>query len=63
MQALVKALRESPECNAHSDDEANVVTRHQGIHLGIATQTDRGLYVPVVNMLRQWTFGNLPLKW
>ena len=48
MQALVKALRESPECNALFDDEANVVTRHQAIHLGIATQTDRGLYVPVV---------------
>ena len=48
MQALVKALKESPECNAVYDDEANVVTRHQAIHLGIATQTDRGLYVPVV---------------
>ena len=48
MQALVKALRESPECNALYDDEANVVTRHQAINLGIATQTDRGLYVPVV---------------
>ena len=48
MQALVKALHESPECNALFDDEANIVTRHQAIHLGIATQTDRGLYVPVV---------------
>ena len=48
MQALVKALRESPECNALYDDDANIVTRHQAINLGIATQTDRGLYVPVV---------------
>jgi 2-oxoisovalerate dehydrogenase E2 component (dihydrolipoyl transacylase) len=48
MQALVKALRERPECNAVYDDEANVVTRHEAINLGIATQTDRGLYVPVV---------------
>ena len=48
MQALVKALGERPECNAVYDDEANVVTRHQAINLGIATQTDRGLYVPVV---------------
>ena len=48
MQALVKALRESPECNALYDDDANVVTRYQAINLGIATQTDRGLYVPVV---------------
>lgn len=48
MQALVKALGERPECNAVYDDEANVVTRHEAINLGIATQTDRGLYVPVV---------------
>jgi 2-oxoisovalerate dehydrogenase E2 component (dihydrolipoyl transacylase) len=48
MQALVKALGQRPECNAVYDDEANVVTRHEAINLGIATQTDRGLYVPVV---------------
>ena len=48
MQALVKALAQRPECNAIYDDEAGVVTRHEAIHLGIATQTDRGLYVPVV---------------
>jgi len=48
MQALVKALEERPECNALYDDDSNVVTRHEAINLGIATQTDRGLFVPVV---------------
>ena len=48
MLALVKGLGQRPECNALYDDKAGVVTRHQGVHLGIATQTDRGLYVPVV---------------
>ena len=48
MQGLVKALGENPVCNALFDDEKGVVTRHDAIHLGIATQTDRGLYVPVV---------------
>ena len=48
MQALVKALGERPECNALYDDDSNVVTRHEAINLGIATQTDRGLFVPVV---------------
>ncbi|MEC7089719.1 MAG: dihydrolipoamide acetyltransferase family protein [Candidatus Thermoplasmatota archaeon] len=48
MQALVKALAQRPECNAVYDDEAGVVTRHEAINRGIATQTDRGLYVPVV---------------
>ena len=49
MQALVKALGDRPECNATYDDDAGVVTRHGAIHLGIATATDRGLYVPVVH--------------
>ena len=49
MQALVRALGDRPECNATYDDEAGVVTRHGAIHLGIATATDRGLYVPVVH--------------
>ena len=48
MLALVRGLGQRPECNALFDDEAGVVTRHEAIHLGIATQTDRGLYVPVV---------------
>ena len=48
MQALVKALAQRPECNAVYDDDAGVVTRHEAVNLGIATQTDRGLYVPVV---------------
>ncbi|MGY8754552.1 MAG: dihydrolipoamide acetyltransferase family protein [Candidatus Poseidoniales archaeon] len=48
MQGLVKALGENPICNALYDDKKGVVTRHEAIHLGIATQTERGLYVPVV---------------
>jgi len=48
MQALVKALGENPVCNALFDDDAGKVLQHEAIHLGIATQTDRGLYVPVV---------------
>ena len=48
MLACVKALAKSPECNALYDDDAGVVTRYQAVNLGIATQTDRGLYVPVV---------------
>ena len=48
MQALVKALGDNPVCNALFDDDKGVVTRHDAVHLGIATQTDRGLYVPFV---------------
>jgi len=48
MLALSKIMPEHPECNAHYDDGAGVVNRHGAINLGIATQTERGLYVPVV---------------
>jgi len=48
MRALVLALREFPQINARFDDEAGVLTRFGAVHLGIATQTDGGLMVPVV---------------
>ena len=46
--AICRALRYFPMMNAHYDDEANIVTRHGRVHLGIATQTDAGLMVPVL---------------
>ena len=48
MLALSKIMPDHPECNAHYDDQAGVVSRHGAVHIGIATQTERGLYVPVV---------------
>jgi len=48
MLALVKALRAHPESNAHYDDQREVLTQFEAVHVGIATQTERGLYVPVV---------------
>jgi len=46
--ALCKALPDFPMINARYDDEAGVVTRHGAVHLGLATQTDAGLMVPVI---------------
>ena len=46
--AMAKALDDWPMLNATFDDEANVVTRHGAVHLGMATQTDGGLMVPVI---------------
>jgi len=48
MRAIVEAVREQPELNARYDDEAGVIHRHGGVHVGIATQTPNGLNVPVV---------------
>jgi len=46
--AMAKALPEWPMLNATFDDDAGVITRHGALHLGMATQTDNGLMVPVI---------------
>lgn len=46
--ALCKALPDFPMINARYDDEAGIVTRSGAVHLGMATQTDSGLMVPVI---------------
>jgi 2-oxoisovalerate dehydrogenase E2 component (dihydrolipoyl transacylase) len=46
--AICKSIPQFPMINARYDDEAGVVTRHGAIHLGMATQTDAGLMVPVI---------------
>lgn len=46
--AICKALPDFPMINARYDDEAGIVTRHGSVHLGMATQTDAGLVVPVI---------------
>jgi len=48
IRALVLAVREHPEVNARYDDDAAVITRYAAVHLGMATQTDGGLMVPVI---------------
>lgn len=44
---LARAFIDHPEMNAHFDDDVGVVSRHEAVHLGIATMTDVGLVVPV----------------
>lgn len=46
--AICRTLPDFPMLNARYDDEAGVVTRHGAVHLGMATQTDAGLTVPVI---------------
>ncbi len=46
--AICRSLPDFPMLNARYDNEAGVVTRHGAVHMGIATQTDAGLMVPVI---------------
>lgn len=48
VRALVVALRDFPQMNARYNDEAQVITRLGAVHVGVATQSDVGLMVPVV---------------
>ncbi len=48
VRAMVVALRDFPQINARYDDDAQVITRLGAVHVGVATQSDVGLMVPVV---------------
>jgi 2-oxoisovalerate dehydrogenase E2 component (dihydrolipoyl transacylase) len=48
LRAIVNAAAAQPQVNARYDDAAGVLHRHAALHIGVATQTDGGLLVPVV---------------
>jgi 2-oxoisovalerate dehydrogenase E2 component (dihydrolipoyl transacylase) len=48
MRAIVRAIADQPNLNAHFDDEAGILRQFGGVHIGIAAQTAAGLVVPVV---------------
>jgi 2-oxoisovalerate dehydrogenase E2 component (dihydrolipoyl transacylase) len=61
VRAMVVALREFPQLNAHYDDQQQVITRHGAVHVGVATQSENGLMVPVVKhaeALDLWSTAN-----
>ena len=46
--AICRTLPDYPQLNAHYYDDKDVVRRFGTVHIGVATQTDAGLMVPVV---------------
>ncbi len=46
--ALIRALKEYPQCNATYNKDRNLILQYDAVHLGVATQTPDGLKVPVV---------------
>ncbi len=46
--AVCRAMKRFPMLNATVDDEAEQIYRHSFVHLGIATDTEQGLSVPVI---------------
>jgi 2-oxoglutarate dehydrogenase E2 component (dihydrolipoamide succinyltransferase) len=48
-KAACEALKAFPQVNASIDLDAGTVTYHDGEHLGVAVDTERGLLVPVIH--------------
>jgi 2-oxoisovalerate dehydrogenase E2 component (dihydrolipoyl transacylase) len=48
IKAIVAAASRHPTVNSHFDDSRGIVRRFAALHAGIATQTARGLLVPVI---------------
>jgi 2-oxoisovalerate dehydrogenase E2 component (dihydrolipoyl transacylase) len=48
ISAMCRVLPNYPQINARFDDEAGVVHRSGAVHMGMATQTENGLAVPVI---------------
>jgi 2-oxoisovalerate dehydrogenase E2 component (dihydrolipoyl transacylase) len=57
--ALIRALRDFPQCNTTYDKTRNILLRHGAVHLGIATQTPDGLKVPVVRNAHSLSMDDL----
>ncbi len=57
--ALIRALKEFPQCNATYDKERGMILQHGAVHLGVATQTPDGLKVPVVRNAEIRTLDSL----
>jgi pyruvate dehydrogenase E2 component (dihydrolipoyllysine-residue acetyltransferase) len=48
VKATVEALRKFPQLNATLDEKAGEIVQRREYHIGVATQTDEGLRVPVI---------------
>src|SRR6185436_7793936 len=48
LRAIVNAAVAHPQVNARYESDAGILHRHAALHIGVATQTEAGLLVPVV---------------
>jgi pyruvate dehydrogenase E2 component (dihydrolipoamide acetyltransferase) len=57
--ALVQALRAFPMLNSRWDEEGSAIVLKGAINVGIATDTERGLMVPVIHNAQTLSFAQL----
>lgn len=58
-KAVTETLAHFPQLNASLDDAGTHVTFHDTVHLGIAVDTPRGLFVPVIRDAQTLTLPEL----
>ncbi len=59
VRALVEAVRAYPVMNSRWDEEGNAIVIKHSIHVGIATDTARGLLVPVIRDAHTLTLAQI----
>jgi len=59
VRALVEAVRAYPIMNSRWDEEGNAIVIKRSIHVGIATDTERGLLVPVIHEAHTRTLAEI----
>ena len=57
--AMARTLADYPQINATYDDDAQLITRHGAVHMGMATQTPNGLMVPVIRNAERRTLWDI----
>ena len=58
-KAALEALREHPKVNASIDAGGTEITYHDVEHLGVAVDTEKGLYVPVIKDAGEMSIAEL----
>jgi 2-oxoisovalerate dehydrogenase E2 component (dihydrolipoyl transacylase) len=60
--ALIRALRDFPQCNVTHDKDRNLLLQHEAVHVGVATQTPDGLKVPVIRHAEMMSLDGLAVE-
>ena len=60
--ALARAVREYPIMNSRWDEEGSAIIVKRSVHIGVATDTERGLVVPVIHDAHALTIAQVAVE-
>src|SRR5690606_18340967 len=59
IRAMCLALKKHPHLNARYDEKTQQLQQYEAIHVAVATQTDQGLMVPVLEFAQHLDFWQM----